>query len=183
MSIEKQTKESMQNALNYLKEELKNLRTSRANPSILDSVQVEVYGASMRLKDIANVTTPEARQLMITPFDQNNTGAIAKAVEKANLGILPIVDGNAIRLNVPPMDAATRKEMAKQCKRKGEDAKVSVREIRRKNNDFVRKQKADGDLPEDLMKKHEKKIQELTDQFCSEIDKMCSEKEKEILDI
>mgnify|MGYP001799374345 CR=1 FL=1 len=183
MDIETQTKKSMQDAIRYLKDELKNLRTSRANPSLLDSLQVEVYGALMRLKDVANVTVPEPRQLLITPFDQNNASAIAKAIEQANMGIMPIVDANAVRLNIPPMDESTRKEIVKQCKRKAEDAKVSIRQIRRESNDKARKAKDNGDIPEDLLKKKEKSIQELTDTFCKEIDQLASQKEKEILEI
>ncbi|MEL7431986.1 MAG: ribosome recycling factor [Chlamydiota bacterium] len=183
MSIEKETKHAMENALRHLKEELKNLRTARANPGMVDSVPVSVYGATMRLKDIANITTPEARQLLITPFDQSNVTAISKGIEQANLGLLPAVDGNAIRIQVPPMDTSTRKEIVKQCKRKGEEGKIAVREIRRKQNELVRKKKSEGELTEDVQKKSEKKIQELTDQFCSDIDQACAAKEKEILEI
>ncbi|PIS01723.1 MAG: ribosome recycling factor [Chlamydiae bacterium CG10_big_fil_rev_8_21_14_0_10_35_9] len=183
MTIEKETKSSMEGAVAHLQSELKNLRTSRANPSILDSVSVEVYGAKMRLRDVANITVPEPRQILITPYDSNNTGVIGKAIENANLNLQPIVEGNVVRINIPPMDAKMRESIAKQCKRKGEDAKVVVREVRRKNNELIRKQKADGEIPEDLMKSLEKKIQELTDSYCKQIDEICEKKQEEILEI
>lgn len=182
-NIESQVKTAMQASLEHLKAELKTLRTGRANASILDKIHVEIYGSMMPLKAVANINVPEARQIVVTPFDHTNTNAIAKAIEAANLGVNPMVDGKVIRINVPPMDEAIRKQIAKQCKEHGEKTKVSLREVRRKFNDLVRKQKADGLIPEDQMKKSEKIIQELTDKFCKDVDTTCSEKEKEILTI
>ncbi|HRW58073.1 MAG TPA: ribosome recycling factor [Chlamydiales bacterium] len=183
MSIDQEIKNSMDHAIEHYKKELKTLRTGRANPGILDTVMVEVYGTSMKLKDVANVTTPEARQLLITPYDGNNAPVIGKAIENANLNLQPMVDGNVIRINIPPMDESIRKDMVKQGKKKAEDAKVAVREIRRKFNDQSRAKKADGDITEDELKRNEKKIQEKTDDYCKMIDKIASEKEKEILEI
>ncbi|HSW72065.1 MAG TPA: ribosome recycling factor [Chlamydiales bacterium] len=183
MSIENQTKQGMQQALDHFKQELKNLRSSRANPGMLDGVHVEAYGTQMRLKELANVTAPEARQLLVTPFDPSTTNAIAKGIEAANLGVRAIVDGHIIRINIPPMDESLRKDIVKICKKKSEEAKVAIREVRRKNNETVKKQKADGIIPEDAMKKLEKSIQDLTDKFCKDIDTLCAEKEKEILSI
>lgn len=183
MSIIDQTKSKMQAAIEHFKQELKNLRTGRANPSILDNVMVEVYGSMMRLKELANVSAPEPRQLLISPFDRSTASAISKGIEKANLNLLPILEGNVIRINIPPMDESTRKEMVKIGKKKAEEAKVSIREIRRKNNETVRKQKADGDITEDVMKKQEKSIQDFTDQFCKEVDDLMTTKEKEIMTV
>lgn len=173
----------MNDSIEHLKSELKNLRTSRANPALLDAVKVEVYGTAMRLKDIANVTAPESRQLLVTPFDSKNTNAIAKAIETANLNVNPIADGNVVRIPIPPMDESIRKDTAKICKRKAEETKVAIREIRRKYNERVRKEKQDGTMAEDEMKRHEKKIQEYTDQFCKDADGLAAAKEKEILEI
>jgi ribosome recycling factor len=180
MSIVDQTKEKMAAAIEHLKNELKNIRTGRANPAILDGISLEVYGSPMRLKDIATISAPEPRMLLVTPFDGKNAGAIGKAIEKANIGINPIVDGNAIRLKIPPMDDSMRKEMVKICHKKCEEAKVGIRNIRQDGNKAVRKQKDAGELPEDLMKKFEKNIQELTDKFCKEADDTAEKKEKEI---
>jgi len=181
--IEKQVKAAMQAALDHLKQELKSLRTGRANSAMLDKVTVEVYGSNMRLKELANISVPEARQILVTPFDFSNAHAIKKGIEAANLGVNPMVDGKVIRINIPPMDESIRKQIAKQCKELGEKSKIVMREVRRKYNDLVRKQKSDGTLPEDLMKKLEKTIQELTDRFVKDIDAATSEKEKEIMTI
>lgn len=183
MSVTDQTKSKMQASVEHFKQELKNLRTGRANPSILDGVSVEVYGTQMRLKELANVSAPEPRQLLVSPFDPQTASAISKGIEKANLNLLPILEGGVVRINIPPMDESTRKEMVKIGKKKAEEAKVTIREIRRKNNELVRKQKTDGEITEDIMKKQEKTIQEFTDQFCKEIDDLMGAKEKEIMTV
>ena len=183
MSIPDQTKTKMQSAIEHFKAELKNLRTGRANPAILDGVIVEVYGANVKLKEVASVSAPEPRQLLITPFDRSTASAISKGIEKANLNLLPILEGGVVRINIPPMDESTRKEMVKIGKRKAEETKVAIREIRRKNNELVRKAKADGDIAEDVMKKQEKMIQDFTDQFCKEVDELMTVKEKEIMTV
>lgn len=177
------TKSKMTAALEHLKNELKGIRTGRANPGMLDQITVEVYGSPMRLKEIASITSPEPRQLLITPFDRSHSAAIGKAIEKANLGFMPIVDGNAVRIKIPPMDESMRKEMIKICHKRREEAKVSIRNIRREANELVRKMKNDGTLAEDIMKKMEKKIQEWTDQYCKDADDISEKKEKEVATI
>lgn len=179
----KLVEKDMQAALEHLKGELKALRTGRANSSILDKVSVEVYGTHVRIKELANISVPEARQILITPFDFSTANAIKKGIETANLGVNPIVDGKVIRIHIPPMDESLRKQIAKQCKELGEKSKIVFREVRRKYNELVRKQKADGDIPEDQMKKLEKAIQDLTDKFCKEVDAVTAAKEKEIMTI
>jgi ribosome recycling factor len=181
--IESQVKAAMQAALDHLKSELKTLRTGRANASMLDKVHVDIHGTYMPLKGVASINVPEARQIVVTPFDQNNLNPIAKAIEAANLGVSPRVDGKVIRIGIPPMDESIRKQMAKQCKEHGEKTKVSLRDVRRKFNDQIRKQKSDGTLPEDQMKRLEKFIQEQTDKFCKDVDTACTEKEKEIMTV
>lgn len=183
MSITDQTKSKMQASVEHFKQELKNIRTGRANPAILDSVTVEVYGTQMRLKELANVSAPEPRQLLISPFDPQTAGCISKGIEKANLNLQPMLEGGTIRINIPPMDESTRKEMVKIGKKKAEESKVVIREIRRKNNEIVRKEKADGIITEDVMKKQEKTIQEYTDQYCKELDDLMHTKEKEIMTV
>ncbi|NGX34951.1 MAG: Ribosome-recycling factor [Candidatus Anoxychlamydiales bacterium] len=183
MSVENQVKIDMTQAIDYFKDDLKNVRTARANPAIVENLQIEVYGANMRLRDLANITVPESRQILITPYDANNVNAIAKSIEAANLNLQPAVDGNIVRINIPSMDEQIRKEMSKKCKEKAENAKVRIREIRRKFNETVRKLKQDGDIPEDIMKKEEKMIQEMTDRFCKDVDCLSQEKEKEVLEV
>lgn len=179
--FEDQVKTKMQATLDHFKQELKNLRTNRANPGMVEGVSVEIYGTNMRVKELANITTPEARQILITPFDPQTAGAIAKGIEKANLNLQPVREGHMIRINVPPMDQSMRQEIVKQGKKKAEDAKIAIRDIRRKSNDAIKEKKASGELTEDLVKKLEKAIQELTDQFCKQIDDLFSSKEKEIM--
>jgi len=183
MSILDQTKTKMTTAIEHFKNELKNIRTGRANPGMVEHVLVEVYGTPMRLKDVASISAPEARQLVISPFDPQNAAVISKAIEKANLGITPMVDGHQVRIKIPPMTEEMRKKMAKICHDEKEKAKVSIRNIRREANETVRQQKANGELAEDLMKKFEKGIQELTDKFCKEADDLSEKKEKEIVTI
>ena len=181
MSTEKEVENKMQVTLEHFKQELKNLRSNRANPGMVEGVSVEVYGTHMKIKELANISAPEARQILITPFDPQTAGAISKGIEKANLNLQPILESGSIRINVPPMDQAMRIEIGKQGKKKAEDAKIVIREIRRKSNDMIRKQKADGLITEDILKKLEKAIQELTDKFCKQIDDLFSAKEKEIM--
>lgn len=180
MDILGQTKEKMLAAIEHLKNELKSIRTGRANAGMLDSVVIELYGTPMRLKDIASITVPEPRLLLITPFDPQNTSSIGKSIEKAGIGIMPIVDGNLVRIKIPQMDENMRKEMVKVCHKRREEAKVSIRNIRRDSNDTARKQKANGDMAEDVLKKLEKQIQEFTDKFCKDADDLSEKKEKEI---
>jgi ribosome recycling factor len=182
-TVTEETKVKMQAALDHFKTELKNLRSNRANTAMLDGVLVEAYGSHMRIKELANVTVPEPRQLLISPFDPQTSAAIAKGIEKANLNLQPVVEGQMIRINVPPMDESMRKQIVKQGKQKAEDSKIALRDIRRKNNELVRKQKADGLVTEDVMKKEEKGIQELTDKFCKEVDDLFAAKEKEIMTV
>lgn len=181
MTADVQAKTKMQATLDHFKGDLKNLRTNRANAGMVEGVVVEVYGTQMRIKELANITVPESRQILISPFDPQTAAFISKGIEKANLNLQPILEGQSIRINVPPMDEAMRKEIVKQGKKKAEDAKIVIRDIRRKHNEMVRKQKADSVVTEDVMKKTEKTIQELTDQFCKQIDDLLAAKEKEIM--
>lgn len=177
------TKQNMQKTLEHLQEELNNLRTSRPNPSILDTVMVEAYGAEMKIRDLASVSVSDGRQLLVSPFDPQTAPMIGKGIEKANLNLQPIVDGNVVRVPIPEMSEELRKEIAKDAKDKAEKAKITIRDHRRKANDLVKKQKADGDISEDEQKKSEKKVQELTDEYCKKADTLFVEKEKEILSV
>lgn len=179
MSIVSQTEEKMKAALEHLKDELKSIRTGHANPGMLDKVMVNTYGTMMKLRDIASITTPEPRQILITPFDPSNVGAIGKALQAASLGT-PIVEAHVVRLNIPPMDSNLRGEMVKLCHKKREEAKISIRNIRRDGNEAARKQKNDGDISEDILKGIEKKIQEHTDSYCKKADDLSAIKEKEV---
>jgi len=181
--MNEQAKAKMTAALEHFKNDLKNIRTGRANPGIVEHVMIDVYGSPTPLKNIATISTPDARQLLITPFDPQHANVIGKAIERANLGLTPIVDGKIVRLKIPSMTEETRKQMVKLCHDEREKTKISIRNIRRDANEAARKEKADGKMAEDILKKTEKTIQELTDKFCKEADDICERKEKEIFTI
>lgn len=176
MGIAEETKKRMAVAIEHFKNELKGIRTGRANPGMVEHLHVELYGTAMRLKDIASISVPDARTILITPFDVQNLNTIVKEIEKSNLGFKPGADGHAIRLSIPPMTDDVRKRMAKMCHEELEKAKISIRNIRREGIEENRKEKG----AEDESKKAEKNIQELTDKFCKEAEELCSKKEKEI---
>ncbi len=183
MSVEKETKKKMEDALEALRVEYRNLRTGRPNPAMLDAVLVEVYGSEMKIRDLATVSIQEPRQLVITPYDATTAGPIAKGIEKANLNLQAILEGNMVRVPVPALTEEMRKEISKQAKKRAEDAKIQIRDIRRRSNDLVKKMKTDGDITEDVMKRDEKKVQELTDQYCKDVDTLFKEKEADILSV
>ncbi|MCB1075706.1 MAG: ribosome recycling factor [Simkania sp.] len=181
MSIMDECRENMEKALDHYIQELKSMRTNRPSPSMLDGVTLEVYGAEMRMRDVATVAVVDGNQLVVTPFDPSTANAIAKGIEKANLNVLPAVDGHVVRVPIPPMSEERRKEIAKDARDKGEKTKVTIRDVRRKSNDLVKKQKSDGEITEDDLKRYEKQIQELTDKYCKKVDELFTAKEKDIL--
>ncbi len=177
-----QTKHGMVGAVDHLRQELRGLRAGRANSALVEGLSVEAYGAQMRLKELATITTPEPRQLLITPFDVNNAGPIAKAIEKANLGLRVSVEGKAVRLFFPELDESRRKELVTQVHKKREDCKVVIRNIRREANETLKVMKEEG-LPEDDVKRIEKHIQDLTNHHCKEADDVATAKEKEVMTV
>ena len=180
--MKEETKQKMDQAVEHLKSEFRALRSNRVNPAMLDAIKVDVYGSEMTIKSVATVSVQD-RQLVITPFDGSTGPAIAKAISSSQMNLNAIHEGATVRVPVPPLNEELRKDIAKQAKQKSEHAKVSVREIRRKSNEIVRKQKTDGTIAEDEMKSLEKKIQELTDEHCTQMETLFKEKEKEILTI
>lgn len=183
MEAVNEAKKKMQSSLDHLHQELKHIRTGKADPAMLNSVMVETYGTKMRLVEVATITSPEPRQILVTPFDPQNLGHIKKGIENTKLNITPIADGNVIRINIPPMDQAMRVDMVKMAKKRGEDTKVSIRNARRDGNEALKKAKANGNLAEDLLKKGENDIQQLTEKFCKQVDEIIACKEKDIMAI
>lgn len=182
-TVTEKAKQKMNGVIERLKEDLKTIRTGRANPGAFENVTVEVYGSHARLRDVAQISAPDARQILITPFDPQTAGSIQKSIEKANLNVKPVLDGTIIRISIAPMDGNAREGMCKQCKKFGEDAKIHIRQIRKESNDTLKKQKADKIIGEDIVNSEEKKIQELTDDFCKKCDEQCHQKEKEVMTI
>lgn len=179
----KKSEEKMNKTINSLNSELATMKAGRANPTMLDRIQVEYYGSMCPLNQVANVSSPEPRLLVITPWEKPMLKEIEKAILKSDLGINPNNDGTIIRLLVPELTEETRKNLVKNVKKAGEDAKIALRSIRRDSNDKIKALKKDGELTEDEVKKAEDNIQKSTDKFVKEIDKLIEAKEKEIMSI
>ncbi len=175
--------DKMQKAVDYLQEELVAIRAGRANPAILNKVTVDYYGAQTPLNQVGAISVPEARQILITPWDKSLIGPITKAIQMAELGVNPINDGNGVRLTFPELNEDRRKQIVKEVKSLGEDAKVAVRNVRRDGIDDAKKQEKAGEITEDELKGAEDKIQKITDKFTAKIDEMISAKEKEVMEV
>lgn len=173
----------MEKAVAAYQRELATVRAGRANPSLLDKVTVEYYGAQTPLNQLASITVPEARMLVITPYDKTALGDIEKAIQKADLGVTPTNDGSIIRITIPPLTEERRKELAKLVKKYSEDAKVAVRNIRRDANDDLKKLEKNGEMTEDELRSSTEDVQKLTDEYVSKIDEITKDKEKEIMEV
>ena len=175
--------QKMDKTKSVLKEGLNTVRAGRANPALLDKVVVDYYGSPSPLKNISNVSAPDPRTLMISPFDPKSISDIEKAINLANLGINPSNDGKCIRLVIPQVTEERRKELTKTIKKMGEDAKVAVRNERRDANEELKKQEKAGDLTEDDLKEELAEVQKKTDQCIKDIDEIILIKEKEIMEV
>lgn len=173
----------MDKTVDALRNDLMTIRAGRANPAILNRVQVDYYGASTPLNQLAGITTPEARMLVVQPYDKSILPEIERAILKADLGISPSNDGSIIRLAIPHLTEERRKELVKQVKKTGEDAKVAVRNIRRDANDSLKKAEKDGELTEDDLKRYTDDIQKVTDSTINKVDEVAANKEKEIMEV
>ncbi|MGG3572124.1 ribosome recycling factor [Bacillus gobiensis] len=178
-----ETQERMDKALASYQRELATVRAGRANPSLLDKVTVDYYGAQTPLNQLSSISVPEARMLIITPYDKTALGDIEKAIQKADLGITPSNDGNIIRIAVPALTEERRKELVKLVKKYSEDAKVAVRNIRRDANDDLKKSEKNGDITEDELRSAGEDVQKLTDDYVAKIDTVTKDKEKEIMEV
>ena len=173
----------MDKSIQSLKKEISTLRTGRANATMLDMVKIDVYGQLMPIEQLGTVTVPEARLISIQVWDKANVPLIDTAIQKSELGINPQVDGQIIRLRIPDLTEERRKDLIKILKNMGEKAKVSIRNIRREANEELKKKQKDKIISEDQSKNYEKNIQKLTDTNIENIEKILSEKEKEIIQI
>ena len=173
--------EKMKKSVSNLNSELLTIRAGRANPHVLDKVTVEHYGAEVPINQVASVSTPEARIIAISPFDSTILKEIEKAINMSDIGINPNNDGKVIRIIFPELTEERRKELTKDVKKKGEDSKVAVRNIRRDAMDAVKKAEKANEITEDTLKNLEEEIQKLTDSNIAEIDKIVEAKSKEIM--
>ena len=183
MELIDETKEKMTKTLNVLKAELASLRAGRANAQVLDRIAVDYYGSMTPINQLGNISTPEPRMLIIALWDTKMIPAVEKAIQKSDLGINPANDGKIIRLVFPELTEERRKDLVKTVRKKGEESKVAIRNIRRDLNDQIKKQKKDSLITEDDQKKLEEKGQKLTDEFIKDIDAILAAKEKEILSV
>lgn len=180
-SIFSRTEEKMKKSIEAVQREFGGIRAGRATPALLDKIQVECYGANMPIKQVANVSIPEARMIIIQPWDKTLISNIEKAVQKSDLGINPANDGNVIRLVVPALTEERRQELTKVVKKKVEEGKVSVRNIRR---DAIEEIKAkEKESSEDEVKRAQEQIQKMTDKYIAELDRISAAKEKEIMEV
>lgn len=175
--------EKMQKSVNVLKENLNTVRAGKANPALVDKLLVEYYGSPTPLKGLANISVPEPRTLMISPFDSKSIPDIEKAIAVANIGITPSNDGKVIRLVIPQVTEERRKDLAKTIKKIGEDAKIAIRNERRDANDHLKKQEKDGEITEDDLKQELDQVQKKTDKCMKLIDEMIVSKEKELMEV
>jgi ribosome recycling factor len=176
-------KDKMKKAQEALQRQLGQIRAGRANASLLDRITVDYYGVPTPVNQMASITIPEARVLMVTPFDKNMITDVEKAIMASDIGLNPANDGNVIRLVIPQLTEERRKELAKEVKKESEGAKVAVRNIRRDAMDEYKKQQKNGDLTEDDLRSVEKDIQALTDDNIKAIDSIVAEKENELLEV
>ena len=182
-TILKSFEEKMEKTLSNLDEELSAIRAGRANPAVLNKLTVSYYGSQTPLQQVANISVPEARMLVIQPWDKSLIREIEKAIQMSDIGINPSNDGTVIRLTFPELTEARRKELSKDVKKKGEASKVAIRNIRRDAVDKVKKSEKAGELTEDDVKKGEVSIQKMTDKFIEKIDKTVDAKQKEIMTV
>jgi ribosome recycling factor len=176
-------KSHMEKTLNVLKNEFQKIRTGRASTGILDSVKVDYYGNLSSISQVATLAVPEPRTITIAPWEAKTIPAIEKAIMNANIGLTPSNDGKIIRLNLPPLTEERRKEIVKDLKKKAEDDKVALRNIRRDAMDKLKKLEKDKAITEDELKKSEKEVQDITKSFEAKIDEAVAHKEKEVLEV
>jgi len=173
----------MQSAIEVLKRELGSIRAGRASPVLVERIQVDYFGTATPIQQMASVSVPEPRVLLIQPWDKTQISPIAKAIQKSDLGITPSTDANVVRLVLPPLTEDRRKDLVKQVHKRSEEAKVSIRNVRRDAQDELKKLQKDQHVSEDEVKRAQERLQKLTDQYIAETDQTAQAKEREILEV
>ena len=175
--------EGMEKAFDFMKHEFSTVRTGKASPSLVDGIDVDAYGSVMKLKQLALISTPEPRLIVIQPFDASTMKPIEKAINESKIGISPVVDGKIIRLPIPELSEERRKDLVKTIKTMAEETRVRIRAARRHAMDTAKKMQKDGDLTEDDLKSGETQIQKLTDKYVADVDTQVVAKEADIMKI
>ena len=177
------TKSKMKKSIDNLSRELANISAGRANSNLLNGVTVDYYGAPTPVQQLASINVPEARLLVISPYDKSSVGNIEKAINAANLGVNPSSDGEVIRISVPALTEERRKELVKDVKKIGENAKVAIRNVRRDSNEDLKKQEKNGEITEDDLRNQTEEVQNITNDFIKQIDDLTTQKENDILEV
>ncbi|WP_148629579.1 ribosome recycling factor [Bacillus sp. E214] len=177
------TKEKMNKGIQAFSRELASIRAGRASASLLDRLTVSYYGAPTPVNQLGSISVPEARMLVITPYDKTILGDIEKAILKSDLGLNPVNDGNIIRLSVPALTEERRRDLVKQVKKEAEEAKVAIRNVRRDGNDDLKKLEKNGEITEDALRGYSDDVQKMTDDHIAKIDALAKDKEKEIMEV
>ncbi|MCT4595616.1 MAG: ribosome recycling factor [Anaeromicrobium sp.] len=183
LEIHKELEEKMQKTIRVYKEDLNAMRAGRANPALLDKIMIDYYGSSTPLKQIANVSAPEPRMLVVQPYDQTAVSSIEKAITQSDLGLNPSNDGKVIRLAIPQLTEERRKDLIKLVKKTAEGSKVAIRNERRDANDKLKKLQKNGEITEDDLKGAEEEVQQLTNKYIEIIDELLKKKEKEMMEV
>ncbi|HHY46697.1 MAG TPA: ribosome recycling factor [Firmicutes bacterium] len=179
----RRAEEKMKAVIEATKREFSAIRTSRANPAILERVTVECYGGLYPINQVATIATPEPRLLVIQPWDRNQLPHIEKAILKSNLGLTPVSDGSVIRISLPPLTEERRKELVRLTRKQAEDMRVAVRNIRREANESLKSKEKAGEISEDELRRSQEEVQRLTDKYIGEIDALLESKEQEIMEV
>ncbi len=179
----KDVESKMQKCVDATRAEFAAIRTGRATPALLDRLHVDAYGQSVPLKQVAGIATPDARTLVITAYDKGVVGEIRKAIEKSDLGMSPNVDGTTIRMSVPPLNEERRRDLVKVIKKKSEDGKIALRNVRHKAHDDIKGQLKSSTITEDESKRMQEHLQKLTDRYSKDIDVLVVSKEKEVMEV
>lgn len=181
--ILKDAESRMKKTIESVTHELGGIRSGKATPALLDSVQVEAYGQKQPLNQLASISVPDPKSLVVQPWDKNIIGDVVKAIQVAELGFNPQVEGNVVRIPVPPLSEERRRELVKLCKKVGEEGKVAIRNIRRDANDNLKKAEKDKEISEDQQHRAMDKIQKFTDDYTKQIDDLAEKKEKELMSV
>lgn len=179
----KELGQHMEKALDHLRNEFQGIRTGRAHPALIEDLKVDYYGTMTPIKQMGTVSVPESRQLLITPWDKTAVKAIEKAILASSLGITPQTDAESIRLNMPELTRERRVELTKLVRKYGEEAKIAVRNLRRDSIETFKKMEKESDITEDDLKRYQKEVQEVTDEYVKKIDQAVGEKEEEIMEV
>lgn len=178
-----EVRQRMLKSIEFLKSELAQIRTGRASPALLENLQIEAYGTKMKLQELAQIATPDPKQLLLSPWDKTILSDIARGIEAANLGFNPIIDEEVIRINIPPLTEERRKEFTKVAHQKAEMARVGIRSIRHDLLSELKRKKESGEISENDAERLEKRLQELVEEMIDEVDVLVEKKEKELLEL